>query len=315
MFRNEILIIPESMAQDFGTTVVLEKQAHSRLRNCFSGASVASKDKSGLGIIEFSFLRLLLVLLLNSYVSHGWASNSLREMEYAEEVEASLSKGQVIWLKAKGERFLTLYTETEEVTNSGTAIILHPVDGHPNQEKLIKPLRTFLPEHNWATLAIQLPVLGVGAEEHEYYPLFDDANTRIQAAIDHLLTGGVNNIVLIGYGLGGMMAIYYLKENVTARDVKAIVAISLPVPKTEYKQVQVIDFIADIRQPFLDIFAEYDLSMVTDTARKRRVSAKQNVAYRQVEIEGEGHLFQHDEGLVVKRIYSWINRTFKQLKR
>ncbi len=44
--RNENLIIPESMTQDFGCIVVLEIQAHSRLRNCFSGAAVQSKGKS-----------------------------------------------------------------------------------------------------------------------------------------------------------------------------------------------------------------------------------------------------------------------------
>ena len=54
--RNEGLIIPESMAQDFGFTGVLGKQAHSRLRNWFSSAAVKPKDKSDSGIIEFSFL-------------------------------------------------------------------------------------------------------------------------------------------------------------------------------------------------------------------------------------------------------------------
>ncbi|NOR81786.1 MAG: hypothetical protein GQ529_13300 [Methyloprofundus sp.] len=45
------------MTQEFCFTVVLEIQAHSRLRNCFSGAAGESKDKSDSGIIEFSFLR------------------------------------------------------------------------------------------------------------------------------------------------------------------------------------------------------------------------------------------------------------------
>ena len=44
------------MAQDFGFTVALGKQAHSRLRNCFSNAAVGTKDKSDSGIIEFLFL-------------------------------------------------------------------------------------------------------------------------------------------------------------------------------------------------------------------------------------------------------------------
>ena len=56
------------MAQDFGFTVVLGKQAHSRLRNCFSSAAVGTKDKSDSGIIEFSFLL--------SFISHSLLSYS-----------------------------------------------------------------------------------------------------------------------------------------------------------------------------------------------------------------------------------------------
>ena len=44
------------MTQDFGFTVVLGKQAHSKLRNCFCSAAVEPKDKSYSGIIEFSLL-------------------------------------------------------------------------------------------------------------------------------------------------------------------------------------------------------------------------------------------------------------------
>ncbi len=41
--RNEDLIIPESMAQDFGCTVVLETQAHSWLRNYLCNAEDKKK--------------------------------------------------------------------------------------------------------------------------------------------------------------------------------------------------------------------------------------------------------------------------------
>ena len=256
--------------------------------------------------------RLILALVINCFIVNSWASNELQELEYAEEIESSYSTGKIIWLQAKGRKFLTLYTESEQLVNAGTAIILHPMNGHPDQKKLINPLRTYLPEHNWATLSIQLPILGIDANKQEYYPLFDDAQARIQAGIDYLVSAKVTNIVLIGYGLGGTMAMYYLKKNSTKKDIKAIVAISLSVPKAEYKQVQTIDFISQMKQPFLDIFAEYDLPAVTDSARKRRIAAKASSAYRQFQIEGEGHLFQHDEGLVVKRVYSWIYRTFNK---
>jgi len=242
---------------------------------------------------------------------NSWASNELREIQYAEAIEAQVSVGEIVWLEANNNKFLALYTETEEKENQGTAIILHPMGGHPDQKKIINPLRTYLPEHKWATLSLQMPVLGVGAKSDEYYILFDDAKSRIQAAIDYLVAAKVKNIVLIGYGLGGTMAVYYLNENAADKKVKAIATISLIVPRSDHKNVQVIEFISNIQQPFLDIFAEFDTPEVTDSARQRRVAAKENAAFRQFEVKGEGHLFQHDEGMLVKRVYSWINRTFR----
>ncbi|MFW5443556.1 MAG: DUF3530 family protein [Methylococcaceae bacterium] len=255
--------------------------------------------------------RLVLLLMTSCYITNAWATNELRELEYAEEIEATVSTGKIVWLSVKDKKFLTLYTETEETENLGTAIILHPMDGHPDQKKIINPLRTYLPLHNWATLSLQMPVLGIGAKEEEYYMLFDDAKGRIQAGIDYLVSAGVKNIVLIGYGLGGMMAVYVTKDDVNATNIKAIVAISLSVPKSKRKQVQIINSISKIKQPFFDIFAEFDLPQVTGSARERRIAGKVSSAYRQFQIDGEGHTFQHDEGLVVKRIYSWINRTFR----
>ncbi len=255
--------------------------------------------------------RCFVFIVVYFFSGNSSASNELREMEYAEEIKTSFSMGRIAWLEAKGNKFLTLYTETEDKENLGTAILLHPMDGHPNQKKIINPLRTYLPQHGWATLSIQLPVLGVGAKDNEYYKLFSDAKNRIQAAIDYLFAAKVKNIVLIGYGLGGTMAVHYINENVTDTKVKAIAAISLLVPKSNHTDVQVIDFINRINQPFLDIFAEFDSPEVRDSARKRRIAGKENPSYRQVEVKGEGHLFQHDEGMVVKRVYSWINRTFR----
>ncbi len=255
--------------------------------------------------------RVLLLAVIYCCVQNSWATDELREIEYAEDIEHSFSVGKTTWLEAKGRKFLALYTETEEEINLGTVILLHPMGGQPNQTKIIRPLRTYLPRHKWATLSLQMPVLGVGAGEAEYYALFDDATDRIQAAIDFLVAANVKNIVLMGYGLGGTMAVYYLNKNSDEEKVKALVTISLIVPKSKQKNTQIIDFISNIKQPFLDIFAEFDSPEVRGSARQRRIAEKANSAYRQFEIKGEGHLFQHDEGMVVKRIYSWINRTFK----
>jgi hypothetical protein len=39
------------------------------------------------------------------------------------------------------------------------------------------------------------------------------------------------------------------------------------------------------------------------------LAAKENMGYRQVKINDEGHAYLHDEGLLVKRIYSWLGVT------
>lgn len=46
------------MTQDFGCTVTLGKQAHSRLRIYFSSMTVESKDKSDSSIFKFSPLSI-----------------------------------------------------------------------------------------------------------------------------------------------------------------------------------------------------------------------------------------------------------------
>lgn len=255
--------------------------------------------------------KVFFIFIAVTFNANSRASNELRELDYAEKIKATHSIGKVLWLKAKNRKFLTLYTETEKKQSLGTAIILHSMGRHPDEGKLVNPLRTYLPQHNWATLSLQMPILNFGAKQEEYYSLFGDANARIQAGIDFLVDAGVENIVLIGDGLGGMMAAYYLNQKTNNFEIIAIVAVSLSLPDSEKEQAQVFDFISEIKQPFLDIYLEQDAQKVISSARKKRMAGKNNLDYRQFKIEGEGNKRQHDEGMVVKRIYSWISLVFK----
>jgi predicted alpha/beta-hydrolase family hydrolase len=236
-----------------------------------------------------------------------WASDEKREAEFAESINKTLAMGKEVWLESEGKKFLGLYTETGKVFGNGVAIILHDMGGHPNQQQLIYDLRVFLPEHNWATLSLQMPLREAGVEKEEYYALIPEAAARIQAGIDYVKGNGAGNVVVVGYGLGGLMAIYALSEQ--AADIKALVTISLPVPATENKAVQTLDFIKKIKIPMLDIYGAVDVPDVTESARERRLAAKDNPGYRQIKINDEGHAYLHDEGLLVKRIYSWLGVT------
>jgi dienelactone hydrolase len=240
----------------------------------------------------------------------SWASDEKREAEFADGINKTLAMGKAVWLESEGKKFLGLYTETEKVDSKGAVIILHDMGGHPNQQQLIYGLRFFLPEHNWTTLALQMPLREAGVEKGEYYALFPEAMARIQAGVSYAKSNGAKNIVVVGYGLGGLMGVYALSEQTA--DVKALVTISLPVPSTENKVAQTLELIKKIKMPMLDIYGALDVPDVTESARDRRLAAKENTGYRQIKINDEGHAYLHDEGLLVKRIYSWLGVTIEE---
>ena len=254
------------------------------------------KKKSWIGLLVWSFFSF-----------PTWASDLNRERAYADEITQTLSLGQVVWLEADGTEFLGLYAETEKLKNYGTAIILHDVGGHPDQKKIVHTLRTLLPDHNWATLSLQMPIRESGAVQEAYYTLFPEALLRIQAGLEFLSANGTENIVLIGYGLGSLMAVYFQSQKASS-SISAIVTISLPVPDKSQQTLPALEYIKKIDVPQLDLYASQDLPEVRNSARKRRMAAKENAAYRQLKIDAEGHRFEHDEGLIVKRVYSWLNR-------
>jgi len=187
----------------------------------------------------------------------GQASDEKREADFADEISKTLTVGKSVWLEAASRKFLALYTETEKPDTKGTVIILHDSGGHPDQQTVIHALRTVLPEHNWATLALQMPLREIGADKNEYYALLPEAYARIEAGIKYLKQNGAQNIVLAGYGLGGLIAVSALNRPIS--EIKALVTISLPVPDTDSKTAQTLALIKAIKIPMLDIYGALDV--------------------------------------------------------
>lgn len=235
------------------------------------------------------------------------AGNDGQESIVSENIIKNLTIGKAIWLEAtKGKDFLALYTEIEAIYGNGVAVILHDRGEHPDQQKLVHDLRVTLPEHKWATLSLQMPILGNGASQEDYLDLFPDAAARINTGINYAKENGATSIVVVGYGLGAQMAVYALSQEKTPV-VDALVAICLPVSNTDNKVADTLELVKKLNFPILDIYGSLDLAEIVKTAQKRRLAAKENPRYRQIEIDGQAHDFQHDEGLLVKRIYSWLN--------
>lgn len=247
----------------------------------------------------------LLVLVLSAWLGTGYASDFIRELAY-QQVLLDSQVGERISLEAGGQKFVGLYTEAQKNPDKNAVLILHDLGAYPDQQSVIHELRAELPMHQWASLSLQMPIREAGAAFEDYYALFPEALLRIQAGVDFLAKNGFKNVVLAGYGLGSLMAAYAQTEQNLA--VKALVLISLPVPVTDHKEAQIITMLKKIKLPVLDVYAENDPANVTVSAGNRRLAAKANGLYRQLRLEGEDHSFQHENGLLIKRIYSWLTR-------
>lgn len=234
------------------------------------------------------------------------ASDEKREAEFATDIQTTLRIGHAVWLESSGKKFLSLYTDTTKNPRSGVVILLHDTGGHPNQQAIIKSLRTFFPEHHWATLSLQMPIREATAPIQDYFSLIPEAKERLNAGIQFAKTEKAEKIVVIGYGLGSLMASAALTEK--KEDVNALITISLPVPETSEINAQTLQIIPKITLPMLDIYGALDMPNVVNSARERQVAGKINPNYRQVKLDDEGHFYLHDEGLLVKRIYSWIDK-------
>ena len=253
--------------------------------------------------------RLPLLFLVLS-LGQAEAGDQNREQEYAAELLKQPLTGKNVWLEAAGQRFICLYTESEKTDNAQAAIILHDMGDYPDQKPVVHELRIRLPQHNWTTLALQLPLRENSAAEADYYGLFAESQQRIRAAVAYLQNNGAKNIALIGYGLGALLAVYAVNEN--PEDLVAVAAISLPVPENAAPQAQSLLFLKNIALPLLDIYAEFDLPPVLNTAQQRRLAAKGNPVFWQVRMQSENHAYQQDYERLVKRVYSWLSATSRR---
>lgn len=104
--------------------------------------------------------QLWAVLILMVASSHGaWASDRAKEQRWADQIVDFLVVGEAVRLQTGEERFLGLFTEAATEPVKGAVIVIHGVGVHPDWQDVVAPLRTGLPEHGWATLSIQMPIL------------------------------------------------------------------------------------------------------------------------------------------------------------
>lgn len=239
------------------------------------------------------------------------ASDSAKEKRWQTQIVDSLMVGEAITLQAGTTDFLALYAESTTPKTRGGIILLHGIGVHPAWPDVIEPLRTELPDHGWATLSLQMPILPNEATVKDYVPLLDEAPARIQAGIAFLRSKKIKNIAIVAHSLGAAMASAFLADNPNS-GVRAFVGIGMGYSDADLRLDNSVA-IARLKLPVLDIYGSRDLESVRRHAAKRLTAANKssNKRYTQIKVDGADHFFNGMDNLLVKRVHGWLTANSK----
>ncbi len=253
---------------------------------------------------------ILMAGILILIATAGLASDLAKEKRWADQIVDELIDGDAVWLKADGQKFLSILTPAQGDTLGGV-IVMHGIGVHPNWPQVVYPLRVQLAERGWTTLSLQMPILPNEAQAQEYIPLLDEVPGRVRAGIAALKEQGADPIFLVTHSLGSGMARHFLATGGDAA-IKGFVGVGMGVNK-QVPQINSLDALEKIRLPVLDVYGENDLKTVVDTAGERAAAAKAggNRDYAQVTIPGADHFFDGFEEPLVQTVADWLSQRTK----
>jgi alpha/beta superfamily hydrolase len=243
-------------------------------------------------------MRPIAALLLLLAACAAAAQDYEREKRWEREIVPAVVVGEPVKLRAAGREFLALHTEAANAR--GAVVLVHGRNVHPDHE-IIGALRMRLAELGYATLSIQMPVLGAEATRAEDYPrIFPEAAQRIEAAGRWLQERGERRLALLSHSMGSWMANEYFDE-AAASPYRAWVCLGLTggFSWATYRS----------GRPILDVYGENDLAAVTGAAWRRRLTlAFAPEGSRQVQVAGADHFFTGREAQVAALVAEWLGQ-------
>ncbi|OGI43262.1 MAG: hypothetical protein A2150_00680 [Candidatus Muproteobacteria bacterium RBG_16_64_11] len=239
----------------------------------------------------------LISLLLAVSASAFAASDYAREKKWDDEITPGLVVGDPVYLVQKNRhKFLGIYTEAANARMG--LVVVHGIGIHPDWG-MIGTLRQRLPDHGYATLSIQMPILAADAKPEAYPVTFPEAVERLQRAVAYLKSKGYKRIALVSHSMGSRMSHGYMIHNPT--DVSAWAALGTgtgPGPVITYD---------GIKAPVLDLYGANELPRVLEGAAKRKASLKDKALSKQVVVPDTDHFFANHEDAMVKAVKDFLD--------
>lgn len=253
------------------------------------------------------YLHALLMASLLLFQPATQASDVAKEKRWADQIIDSIMDGEVEWLQADGHEFMSIYTESASDQIKGGVIVIHGSGAHPNWADIVYPLRTGLPEHGWATLSIQMPILANDAEYSAYAPLFDEVKPRLKAAIANLKSKGINTITIAAHSLGSAMSSYYL-ASAQPHSISAFAGIGMS-PSND-KRMNNVESLKHITIPVLDLYGSEDQENIINSAKNRKQAAQTagNKGYLQIMVKDANHFFNDKNEVLLNTVADWLEK-------
>lgn len=263
---------------------------------------------------QFKGLFLLACTLLLAAPAASAAGDRAKEQRWAGQIVDMLIDGEAVWLGPDDAQFLAIHTPDLTGAPKGAVILVHGMGAHPDWQEVIQPLRVRLPEHGWATLSVQMPVLPNDAVPADYAPLVPEAAPRLRSALGWLQERGDRPVFIVAHSLGAIMAAAALAGD-TGLEADGLVLIGMG-GSAEDPHLNAAAHLERITLPVLDLSGSRDLDSVLAgrEARARAARRAGNDAYRQVEVTGANHFFTGLEAVLVRRVRGWLESTTDNLE-
>lgn len=236
-------------------------------------------------------------------------------------------------LSVAGQEIDAAYLEESYGQRFGAIVLFHDLGKQYETRDVITPLRHELANYGWSTLTLTLDspsqanvLLSANLEQEPDNQATDSDNSdsqasetqqeklpaisneqRIQAAMAFLEAKQIEQIVFLGHGDGGRIAVETLSK--TALPISGLILVNTP--EIDDEQLQAL------KLAIFDIYGSNALAGTETAVKMRSVLMKRGAkgSYSARKVIGANHVFYGLDAMLSQHIKGWLKKTLQQGKR
>lgn len=249
-----------------------------------------------------------------------------------------LGEDAIVWLKAGGSKFISLWEPDRSGNPFGAVLIVHGEGQTADWPYTIRALRQTLPDNGWSTLSISLP----NPEKNTPPPRPDSppstapapqteslVSDRMKAAMSFLNNKGQYNIVILAHGVGAARSMQYLSEltntgmgnipsggrnratAIIERPIRALIMVNAR-NGIAGAENNLTKHLTDRSLPMMDIYFGDHVLDSTEPAERKLAAKKNRIAnYHQAKLMEPAVNWQEGENRLTRRVRGFLNKYAK----